>query len=57
MNELLSRAKRIQRDQAECTNLWVKLSFLQDLIAEIERLELVIAAHSRGGPRELKEVK
>lgn len=36
---VLERAKRVEREQSDGTNLWIKLSLLQDLIAEIERLE------------------
>lgn len=38
MTDVLDRAKTVQRNVADGTTLSVKLSLLEDLIAEIERL-------------------
>ncbi|RWP05089.1 hypothetical protein [Mesorhizobium sp.] len=38
-SEALTRAKRLSRETANTTNIFIKLSLLDDLIAEIERLE------------------
>jgi len=37
-DDILKRAKDRQRTAACDTSIWIRLSFLQDLIAEIERL-------------------
>lgn len=55
MNNILERAKALQRGAADTTNVWVKLSMLQDLIAEIERLELIIHAGGNVKPLRAKE--
>lgn len=39
MTNILDRAREVQRKVAGDTNVWIKLAFLQDMIAEIERLE------------------
>lgn len=38
MGDILERARAIQRRAAEDEKLWVTLAFVQDMIAEIERL-------------------
>jgi hypothetical protein len=54
MSDVLQRAKELQRRTATETWLWIELELLQALIAEIERLELVIAANGHR-PRLVKE--
>jgi len=41
MNAILDRAKEIERKCSTESQLLIRLSFLQDLIAEIERLQQV----------------
>lgn len=39
MSEVLDRARAIERDTSNETTVRIRLTLLQDLIAEIERLE------------------
>jgi len=39
VTDILERARQAQRDQAHGTTLNIRLDFLQDMIAEIERLQ------------------
>lgn len=43
--DILDRARQIQRSVADGTTVSVKLSTLQDMIAEIERLRALVTAH------------
>lgn len=54
MSDALQRAKDVQHKVACETSVWIRLELLQAMIAEIERLELVIAAGERR-PRLVKE--
>jgi hypothetical protein len=44
MSDILQRAKARQLASATDTHIMIKLSFLQELIAEIERLEVELDA-------------
>lgn len=49
MSDVLDRAKEVQGKVAGETNVWMKLSFLQELIEEIERLEAALLHKARQG--------
>lgn len=51
MSDILERARQAQRDQAHGTTLNIRLDFLQDIIAEIERLQQLV------GPGTLTSIK
>jgi len=48
MSTVLERAKAVQLDTANQTSIWIRLRLLQELIAEIERLELLVRADELG---------
>lgn len=49
MSEVLDQAKAIQRKAAFDQKCWVTLAFLEDMIAEIERLQALVNEGERDG--------
>lgn len=45
MSDILDQAKAIQRKAALDQKCWVTLAFVEDMIAEIERLETELEFH------------
>jgi hypothetical protein len=55
MSTVLERAKAVQLDTANQTSIWIRLRLLQELIAEIERLELLVRMEPKERLRLLKQ--
>lgn len=53
MEDILNRARELQRKHADSYTVAIKLSTLQDLIAEIERLRPLEAVEQHNKVREL----
>lgn len=56
MTDILERARQAQRDTAHGTTLNIRLDFLQDIIAEIERLRFDLDEMVKARAPTIKEI-